>query len=86
MQIKIRNQNFGYADVSVVEGSTSIEIGFLSEKERADFASQLRRAAYELDGVDTVTKESAVGAIEYYRDNGSMAEFDDAMEMLVEAE
>lgn len=86
MEIKIRNQNFGYADVRVVEGSTSIEIGCLGETERAKFANQLRRAAYELDGMDTVTKESAVWAIEYYRDNGSMAEFDDAMEMLVEAE
>lgn len=86
MEIKIRNQNFGYADVSVVEGSTSIEIGYLSEKERFEFASRLRRAAYELDHVDTVTKDSAVEALEYYRDNGSQAEFDDALEMLVEAE
>ncbi|HVI55453.1 MAG TPA: hypothetical protein VM621_10420 [Luteibacter sp.] len=86
MEIKIRNQNFGYADVSVVEGSTSIDIGCLSEKERGTLASQLRRAAYELDGIDTVTKESAEKAIRYFEDEGNSDDIDEAALLLEETE
>lgn len=86
MEIRVRNKNFGYTEVMMIEGAVGIDLGLLNESEKAALASTLRQAAYELDNLELVTKESALGAIEYYRDNLSMAEFDDAIEMLVEAE
>ncbi len=65
MEIKIKNLNFDYANVCFVEGAVTMDLGTLNENERSALADQLRRAAYELDSVECVTKQSAEAAILY---------------------
>lgn len=86
MEIKVRNRNLGYAEVKMVEGTITIELGSLNERERGELASTLRQAAYELDDIELVTKESALSAIRHLEDEGNSDDIDEAILLLEEAE
>lgn len=83
MEFKIHHIGAGLVEVKASEGSTTIELGTMFHKERHDLAETLRQAAYQLDGNELVTKESAEEAIRHFEDDGNSDDIDDAFSMLV---
>ncbi|MDQ7996097.1 MAG: hypothetical protein AAGC76_09610 [Luteibacter sp.] len=84
MEIKVRNRNFNYAEVLLVEGSMTIDLGSLNEREKNELANAFRVAAYELDDIECVTKESALDAIRSFEDEGNSGDVEEAESMLVD--
>jgi hypothetical protein len=85
MEIKVRNRNLGYAEVQMVEGTITVDLGSLNEREKGELASTLRQAAYELDDLELVTKESALSAIRHFEDEGNSDDIDEAALLLEDA-
>lgn len=87
MEFKVRKVGGVMAEVTVSEGSATIDLGILSALEVTRLASDLRQFAHDLDQIEMVTKESALDAIEFLQDNAEVAAYliQDARDILEEA-